>query len=198
MGTTRRLLAEVRQAFESHGMDLETYAGLLVKMAKGFREIVAADRAQSIRCDYLDKQGKTKLAFRYRPKMVEIEEDGEKRDVIVVDEKTQMTAMQLIGEILGLKQAGGVNLQVNTAVGAGGGKPALQGAEVRDLGDFVVLLEGTDDKELEDMVGELPGSKRRALLEAIMKKGRERLSAGSQIAPGQLDNDRPEEQKRSG
>lgn len=149
MGTTRRIIKEAEEAFKAHGMDIHRWAGLLSKMACGYREILEKDKDQLARED---------VPPRYRPFLSSL--DG--RAVIIVDPATQLRALRLVGECLGLV-AGIGQVSVNVAAGQGaiaGDNPTSQ------LG--VVLIEGSGNKALEEAVLSLPSSERRSLLERLL------------------------------
>lgn len=154
MGVTRRMIREAEEAFKAEGMDVQQWAGLLTKMARGYRDIIDRDRWQIAR-DGIPPKFKPKIAI------MEDGPNGETKQVIAIDEATQIRAIRLIGEVLGIVNSGGVQVNVANGNGASAGD-----GDTASLG--VVLIDGSGNKALQDAVAALPASDRRAILEKLL------------------------------
>ena len=171
MGTSRHILDEARRALELNGMGAGDYARVIAKMACGYREVIDADRAQLARCEALEAKGQTRNADRYRPKVATLtdEEGAEPREVLLVDETTQLRALRRVAETLGIT-ANGVNINI----GAGGGEGGRL-EHVGDLGTLVVLLDSAPPA-IDAAVRALPAHERRRLTEALLDEARRATS----------------------
>ena len=178
MSMSRRMCLEAIEALKSDGLDVSGYVRLLGKMAMGFREIGIKDRIRLA----------GKPPKRYTPRMgVIVDEDtGDKRTVILIDELTQFRALKVVGEMMGLLQAGGLHVNVGIGDGNAVGDRASIASEV---GNQVVMLRGSGVTALEEAVRALPAPERRRLALAAVRNIQEGAEhARDHDSPGREPN----------
>ena len=151
MSAARRLLREAEEAFRSEGMDVRQWAALLTKMGRGYRDVVDKDRWQ------LARDGTPKF---FKPKIATIiDENGKEKEVVAIDATTQLRALRLIGEVLGIVTPGGVSVNVANGHGA-----IASDGEVNVL----ALAIDSDGRDLmREAIAALPAPDRRLMLEKL-------------------------------
>ncbi len=173
MSRTRKLLKTaklllgaqrtVQEELELAGMGAAGWAGLVAQIAQGFRPALQSDEDQAL----------SDAPRRYKPKIF-TGPDGKR--FVQVDERSQFKALQLIAEVHRWRSSG-VNVNVNTAQGGSAGGTA------QTLGSLVVLVEGSGDPELIEMVKALPDDTRRKLLTTMISKVRESIQDPIDVEP---------------
>ena len=143
---------DLYEALQKYGADLDAYARIISMFITGLRPHVSADGVQAAR-DISDD---------LKPKILEV--NGE--TVVRIDSRTQMQALRLYAEILGLKETG-VKVNVNTGNQINGIRDAESLGEI-----FLAANEGAD-KRLKDAVRALPPEQRRLLASAMKDDIRE-------------------------
>lgn len=174
MGTTRRIARtsgdylkslddrsrdQFLEALEEAGGGPAALARILAQLAQGYRSIIGPD-AQQMKDVLEGKQPK-----RFMPQVITLE-DG--REVIRVDNMTQMKALKILMDAHGITSSGfSVNVQQGVAMTQEAPKQDAPAA-VR-LGELLTSGEREPAiAEIRDATADLPPEKRRALIEALL------------------------------
>jgi len=121
-------------------------------MAMGYRDVIGDDRIQFVRA----------VKPELTPKLADVKDsDGNKRQVILIDTRSQQRACEIILKVMGLIQSG-VNVNLNTAPGGAAG-PGAQG----NFGDRVLHLSSTTATKLGAALAALAPDERREIMAAI-------------------------------
>ena len=160
MSTSRRLLKQAREAATKYGIDADDIVRLLAMMSRGVRPIVARD--EDYQYSDFDPSART--------------DDPVHGRVVEVDQRTQLNALKLVSELIGLRSTTGATVNVNQATAiAGEGGEARAIATDDAVGALAVKLKGDGATELADALVNMDAAERRALAAKQVEDAKIRL-----------------------